>query len=1106
MPDNQATPRSWFDRPLFDFLPFVTGEALLFGLIVAAVLVSRLTDLGVRVMSHDESLHVYFSWLFYQGKGYQYNPMMHGPLQFHLIALFYFLFGDSNFVARLPHALASILTVIMLWKWRRYLGKAGTLVGALLMLISPIMLYYGRYARNEAFVGLFGVLTFYAILRYFETGKARYLFLLTAATVLHFTSKETAFIYTAQALLFLAVYLINKVTRLEWEKPSWFNGFVISLALGLLLFGAGVVLNVYSLPSAPLLFGLGSLALLASAVLLVAGYGWYPLLKERSFDMLLLLGTLVLPQLSALPVKLVGWNPLDYTFTWQAGSFQAFMAQGPVRVALVFFPLLAISIVLGVIWNKKLWLWNALLFYAVYVFFFTTIFSNWQGFFVGIVGSLGYWLVQQGVDRGSQPWYYYLLIQIPIYEFLPFLGSLLAIYFGVRRKSPRPLPEAEPVREPAPDGNLTFPLLAFWAASSLLAFTIAGEKMPWLTFHIALPMILLAAWALGQVIERVDWQAFREKRGPLVTLLAGTFLISLALALVDLLGANPPFQGKTQAQLATSGAFLLVLAVAVGSAVWLSRLLKSWQLRSGFRLATLVLFGLLAVLTARAAFRAAFVNYNNAEEYLVYAHGDSGIQDAMDQIAAISQATTDGTGLAIGYDTNNANQGVSWPLKWYLRDYPNAKPFTQVSSDLAQDAVLLVAPDNFSAVKTALGSQYYQFNFIRMVWPNQDYFDLTWPRLRNALFNPQMRDAIFQIWLNRDYSAYATMTGSDAFTPATWQPSDPMEMFVRKDIAALIWQYGIGQTSPTTADPYAPGTVTLTATAVFGSVGQADGQLNDPHGIAIAPNGNVYVADTNNNRIEEFTSAGTFVRAWGGYADGTTAPAALGLFNQPWGVAVSPDGEYVYVTDTWNHRIQKFTSDGVPVTSWGKPDYGAADVQFGLWGPRGIVVGSDGRVIVSDTGNKRIVVYDANGNFITQFGSSGMGVGQFDEPVGLALDAQGNLYVADTWNLRIQVFAPSADGTSYSPLRQWDVSSWSSQSLENKPFLAIDAQGNVFASDPDMYRMLEFSSQGGFLRAWGDFGTDNTTFGRAAAVALDAQGNVWVTDSGNNRVMEFAHP
>jgi predicted membrane-bound mannosyltransferase len=94
--------RSWLDRPLFSTLPVLTGEMLVFIIIVILMSVSRLYDLGVRVMSHDESLHAYFSWLYSIGQGYQHTPTTHGPLQFHLLALVYFLFGDNDFTARLP--------------------------------------------------------------------------------------------------------------------------------------------------------------------------------------------------------------------------------------------------------------------------------------------------------------------------------------------------------------------------------------------------------------------------------------------------------------------------------------------------------------------------------------------------------------------------------------------------------------------------------------------------------------------------------------------------------------------------------------------------------------------------------------------------------------------------------------------------------------------------------------------------------------------------------------------------------------------------------------------------------------------------------------------
>ncbi|MCJ7724136.1 MAG: hypothetical protein MUP03_08390 [Anaerolineales bacterium] len=85
---------------------------IFFGIIFLAV-ISRFYDLGAHVMSHDESLHTYFSWLLYKGQGYQHTPMMHGPLQFHLLALSYFLFGVSDFTSRIPAAIFSIATILM---------------------------------------------------------------------------------------------------------------------------------------------------------------------------------------------------------------------------------------------------------------------------------------------------------------------------------------------------------------------------------------------------------------------------------------------------------------------------------------------------------------------------------------------------------------------------------------------------------------------------------------------------------------------------------------------------------------------------------------------------------------------------------------------------------------------------------------------------------------------------------------------------------------------------------------------------------------------------------------------------------------------------------
>jgi len=1132
---------SWLDRPLFPPVPFFTVEMFVFSLLILFMAVSRLYNLGVRVMSHDESLHVYYSWLYSIGQGYQHSPTTHGPLQFHILALVYLFFGDNDFTARLPYALASIFTVVILWNWRRYLGRAGTLVAAVMVLISPYMLYYGRYARNEAYVALLGVLMLYAILRYLETGKKRHLLLLTIATALHFTVKETAFIYSAQALLFLAFYLILRVTHSPWKNKKVLNGFIIALSAGTLLIGLAFGFSIFThpqvvtdasqtsvplapggapiqqQPGAPFPFAAGltliaAACFIVAAVLLVIGYGWKNLRTERSFDMLVLISTFVLPQLAPLPVKALGWNPLDYAFSWPGWNWAALWAQGPVKTASILIILTIISILVGTLWDWRRWLVNAVIFWAIYIIFYTSIFSNWPGLATGLVGSLGYWLAQQGVQRGGQPWYYYILIQIPLYEFLPALGLLLAAYLGFRRKSPAALSiqnHSEDHSEPSAiisEHSPTFPLLIWWAASSLIAFSIAGEKMPWLTVHITLPMILLSGWGLGQIIERLDWIKFREKGGWAVLFLS-IFFIGFAMTLGAVLGANPPFQGKGLVQLSATGMFIFATITTIASAAGLAWYLKDWQFRNVLRLATLVIFGLLAALTARSAVRAAYIHPNDASEYLVYAHGATGIKDVMNQIDIISNRTAGGKNLTVALDSSSPDSGAAWPFTWYLRHYPNKITFNQPGADLHGTPVIIVDQKNFDSIKAIAGSDYYQVTYIRMVWPNQDYFNLTWGRVVGALTNPSLRSAIGQIWLNRDYSQYAQATNETGFTPSNWSPSDKMELLVRKDVAAQIWNYGIIQATTVQADPYAKGKLVLSADLTFGINGSGEGQFNTPHGIAIAPDGTLYIADTSNNRIQHFSATGQYLNSWGAFADVTAGDAPIGTFNQPWAVAISPDGNFIYVADTWNHRIQKYTSGGTPVKMWGTPLYDPTTTDpVGIWGPRGIAVDAQGRVFVADTGNKRIMVYDADGNFLQQIGSEGLSIGQFEEPVGLTFDARGYLYVDDTWNQRIQVFAPSTDGTTYSPLLQWDISGWYGESLDNKPYIASDSQGHIFVTDPEGYRVLEFSANGGFIRTWGDFGSGAENFGLASGIAVDAAGRVWVCDATNNRVMLFSMP
>ena len=150
------------EKPLLRTLALNWPKLIFIAILLLAVF-TRFYDLEARVMSHDENSHVYFSWQLYRGLNYVHDPVTHGPFQFHMVALSYFLFGDNDLTARIPSAVFGIAAVAFLWAYRRYLGTTGTLIAAGLFVISPFLLYYDRYVRNESFIVLFGVVMLWAI-------------------------------------------------------------------------------------------------------------------------------------------------------------------------------------------------------------------------------------------------------------------------------------------------------------------------------------------------------------------------------------------------------------------------------------------------------------------------------------------------------------------------------------------------------------------------------------------------------------------------------------------------------------------------------------------------------------------------------------------------------------------------------------------------------------------------------------------------------------------------------------------------------------------------------------------------------------------------------
>ena len=1085
---------SWLDTPIFSNLT-ISWEMIIFGIILALAVVSRFYDLGARVISHDETSHVYYAWRLFRGMGYSHDPITHGPFQFLFLALVYFLFGDSDYTARIPAALTSVAAIIFLWKYRRYLGSWGTLAASLMFLISPFLLYYGRYTRNEAFVVLFGVVTLWAILRYLETSAPRYLYWLTAATVLHFTAKETAFIYTAQAMIFLGLVFISDLNKREWEKPGhkktfWAGIIGGGIFLAVTLFAQSVTpefpipddqpagIN----PMTALPMALAGLLLLGSLVTAITGFSWKKLKNLPSFSALLLLGTLVMPQLAPFPANLLGINALDYS------------PGGMIRTGIIIVVLTAIAVGIGLMWNKKEWLINAAIFYIPFTILYTTVFTNGTGFFTGLVGSLGYWLEQQAVERGSQPWYYYWLIQIPIYEYLPALaGILTTLAVGIKKIFGKSK-EAQISPDTSTNQAPVFALFAFWSLSSLFAYTIAGEKMPWLTVHITFPLMLLAAWGFQQMMAKFDLKSFAKNKGWLVMLLTLIFLAGTFGVFGSLLSSNPPFQGQELYQLQATGNFFSALLIAGVSGYIIWRQVKTWEpIQFWISTANSILF-FLVVLTTHTAVQAAYINYDEPTEYLVYAHGGRGIKEALAQIEELSNRTSDGLGMEVAFDNES-----TYPYWWYLRNYENQRYYAEnPTRDLRNAPAILVGNNNYAKLEPIVGNAYYEFSYQRIVWPNQDYYNLTWERIGNALRDPNIREGIFRIWLLRDYQKYAEATNR-TISLSRWNPADEMKLFIRKDVAAQVWNFGsLDMTIADVSDPYEGKELTLAAERSLNQL-----ELFSPRNLEIASDGTLYVLDTGNNQVLHLSPQGNLLNAWGEFGSLDSGDAVPGTFNEPWGIAISTEDE-IFIADTWNHRIQKFSLEGEFLASWGH--FGQRETSDAFWGPRDVAVDKHGHVYVSDTGNKRIVVFDSQGTFITEFGEVGFGDGQFDEPSGLAMDAEGNLYVADTWNQRIQVFSPDIDGVAQLFLNKWDVEGWYGQSLDNKPYLTVGPDGNVYTSDPELSRIIVFNPLGEVIATWGTEGADSTNLNFPTGLAADSEGGIWVSDTKNNRLQYFSNP
>src|SRR5919198_703687 len=279
----------------------------------------------------------------------------------------------------------------------------------------------------------------------------------------------------------------------------------------------------------------------------------------------------------------------------------------------------------------------------------------------------------------------------------------------------------------------------------------------------------------------------------------------------------------------------------------------------------------------------------------------------------------------------------------------------------------------------------------------------------------------------------------------------------------------------------------------LGLPGVDEGELSSPTGIALDKDGNIYVADTDNHSIQKFDKDGKFLARWGGEASNQE-----GLFYYPRGLACGPEGE-VYVCDSGNNRVQKFDSNGTRMHSWGKFGFAWRGAEMGKFDvPWGIATDQEGNLYVSDTSNARIQKFKSDGTPLFKWGKDGSYDGAFFFPRGVAVDFVGNVYVADEGNHRIQKF--DARGSF---LTKWGKEGSGPGQFKSPWGVACDALGNVYVVDSGNHRIQKFDGNGTFQCAWGNRGITEMQVNFPSGIAMDREGCVYVVDSGNNRVFKY---
>src|SRR5437763_9020248 len=409
---------------------------------------------------------------------YIYTPLLHGPFQFHFIALVYKISqllgapdnGVNTTTVRILAATLGTAIVALPFFLRDYLGKVGAWLACFLLAVSPSMVYFSRFAREDIYMAFFTLLMVVSIARYVHTRKMRSLVIAAAGFAFSYATKEATFLTGLVFGSFLGALIAWELglkvplrSRFNQESPvvAWLPKSFAPVTVLVYFVIAGV--------AAKYLFAwIKSVSIYVTDPNNVnAANSYVQGLKDVTVAIVPMIGILL------------GAFVLFLLYREMKGKEPVSKRRGLAEhVDSERQPLL--DTILTMPWTH--WFFALLCAWVIFLLLFTVMLTNVRGGIGdGIWQGLYYWLQQQQVARGNQPWYYYLML-IPLYEQIGVVFGLIGILRCV----------AQPTR---------FRLfLLYWFVGNLFLYSWAAEKMPWLTIHMTMPLMLLAAIGLEPVV------------------------------------------------------------------------------------------------------------------------------------------------------------------------------------------------------------------------------------------------------------------------------------------------------------------------------------------------------------------------------------------------------------------------------------------------------------------------------------------------------------------------------------------------------------------------------------------------------------------------------